>query len=168
MKRAVMQIMRTVVTVIVVGTMAAMIFSLRSDLARARAAAGQGGDPGLFETMRSRTSVRKFDPSRTVDDETVEKLLRAAMCAPTAMDRRTWEFVVVRDSEKIGRLALMLPNSRLSNGARLAIVVCGKTDNGPRPNQSAGPMESRIGEIATWPTTAPSSSATSDSMSCPA
>lgn len=36
MKRLVMQLMRTIVTVIVVGTMAAMIFALRSELDAAR------------------------------------------------------------------------------------------------------------------------------------
>ncbi|MBQ2632175.1 MAG: hypothetical protein IJG13_21060, partial [Kiritimatiellae bacterium] len=36
-KRAIMQILRTVVTIIVVGTMAAMIFSLRDDLNKANA-----------------------------------------------------------------------------------------------------------------------------------
>lgn len=130
MKRLVLQLMRTIVTVIVVGTMAAMIFSLRSDLAKAKAAAARGDGAGLFETVSGRASVRKFDRSRPVGDDVVERLLRAAMCAPSAMDRRTWEFIVVRDREKLGRLALMLPSSRIGNGAPLAIVVCGKTDNG--------------------------------------
>ena len=42
MKRMMMQLFRSVVTIIVVGTMAAMIFSLRSELAEAKARARQG------------------------------------------------------------------------------------------------------------------------------
>ena len=53
-KRAIMQIMRTVVTIIVVGTMAAMIFSLRDQLnkanARLRAACCQ--DSGVYVLCR--------------------------------------------------------------------------------------------------------------------
>ena len=37
MKRIIMQLMRSIVTVIVVGTMAVMIFSLRSELAEVKA-----------------------------------------------------------------------------------------------------------------------------------
>ena len=32
-----------------------------------------------------------------VENEKVEKILKAAMCAPSAMDKRPWEFVVVKD-----------------------------------------------------------------------
>ena len=127
MKRIMMQMMRSVVTIIVVGTMAMMIFSLRGELAEAK---GQAGKPGLFETIRDRTSVRKFDATRPVTDAQVEKMLRAAMCAPTAMNRRPWEFVVVRDKAKLAELAKLLPNSRIGNGAPLAIAVCGNLDNG--------------------------------------
>ena len=51
MKRIVMQLMRSVVTVIVVGTMAVMIFSLRSELAEVKAklkAAQAGQDDGVY------------------------------------------------------------------------------------------------------------------------
>ena len=132
MKRVMMQLLRSIVTVVVVGTMAAMIFSLRAEVAeaKAKARAATGGEPGLFETIRTRTSVRKFDPARPVSEADVEKILRAAMCAPSAMDRRPWEFVVVRDRTKLDALAKRLPYSRVGNGAQVAIVVCGTTDNG--------------------------------------
>ena len=132
MKRFMLQMMRTIVTVIVVGTMALMIFSLRAELAAAKAkcAATKTDDPGLFETIAARTSIRKFDPARPVADADVEKILRAGMCAPSAMDRRPWEFVVVRDKAKLAALATRLPYSRCGNGAQLAIVVCGNLDNG--------------------------------------
>ena len=135
MKRVVMQLMRSIVTVIVVGTMACMIFSLRGELAEAKAktraaAVAAKGEPGLFETIAARTSVRKFDPSRPVSDADVEKILRAAMCAPSAMNRQPWEFVVVRDRAQLDELARLNPNSRIGNGATVAICVCGKLDNG--------------------------------------
>ena len=132
MKRFMMQMMRTMVTVIVVGTMAMMIFSLRGELAEAKAkvAAAKSGEPGLFETIAARASIRKFDPSKPVADADIEKLLRAGMCAPSAMDRRPWEFIVVRDKAKLAALGSRLPYSRCGNGAQAAIVVCGNLDNG--------------------------------------
>ena len=132
MKRFMMQMMRTMVTVIVVGTMAMMIFSLRGELAeaKAQAAVAKSGEPGLFETIAARTSIRKFDPSKPVADIDIEKLLKAGMCAPSAMDRRPWEFIVVQDKAKLAALGRRLPYSRCENGAQAAIVVCGNLDNG--------------------------------------
>ena len=132
MKRFMMQMMRTMVTVIVVGTMAMMIFSLRGELAEAKAkiAAARSGKPGLFETIAARTSIRKFDPSKPVADADIEKILKAGMCAPSAMDRRPWEFIVVRDKAKLAALGSRLPYSRCGNGAQAAIVVCGNLNNG--------------------------------------
>lgn len=132
MKRFMMQMMRTMVTVIVVGTMAMMIFSLRGELAEAKAkvAAAKSAEPGLFETIAARTSIRKFDPAKPVSDADIEKLLKAGMCAPSAMDRRPWEFIVVRDKAKLAALGSRLPYSRCGNGAQAAIVVCGNLDNG--------------------------------------
>ena len=90
----------------------------------------EGQVPDVLTAIATRKSVRKFDPLRKVDDATVEKILRAAMAAPSALDKRPWEFVVVRDPKQLAAIANKLPNSRVGNGAPLAIVVCGTTDNG--------------------------------------
>ena len=91
---------------------------------------GRDGGGDVFSVIAARTSVRKFDPSREVDEALVEKLLRAAMCAPTARNMQPWEFVVVRDPAVLAELARGLPYSRIGNGARLAIIVCGNLEIG--------------------------------------
>jgi len=126
---------------IIMGTMAVMIFALRGEvsdlkrqLAAARSAADRpapaADDPGVFETISSRTSIRKFDPSKAVSDETLEKILRAGTCAPSAMNKQPWEFVLVRDAAQLKAIGDALPYSRVGNGAQAAIVVCGNEDNG--------------------------------------
>ena len=90
----------------------------------------KGKGPDVLTAISTRKSIRKFDAARAVEDEKVEKMLRAAMSAPTAMDKRPWEFVIVKDPAKLAALAARLPNSRVGNGAKLAIVVCGSLDNG--------------------------------------
>ena len=89
-----------------------------------------GNVPDVLTAIRTRKSVRKFDPLRKVEDEKIEKILRAAMCAPSAMDRRPWEFVVVKDPVQLKKLGERLPNSHCASGAQAAIVVCGSLDNG--------------------------------------
>ena len=157
MKRVVMQILRSLVTVIVVGMMALMIFSLRRQLAAAIAeltaakselsvaqseltatkselekvkSSPERQRMGVLEAIMRRASCRKFSADRPVDEEIIELILRCAMSAPTAMDKRPWEFVVVRDRAKLDALAEKLPYSRVGNGAPVAIIVCGSLDNG--------------------------------------
>ena len=89
-----------------------------------------GTVPDVLTAIRTRKSVRKFDVTKKVEEEKVEKILRAAMCAPSAMDKRPWEFVVVRDPAQLKQLGERLPYSRCGDGAQLAIVVCGNEDNG--------------------------------------
>ena len=89
-----------------------------------------GSVPDVLTAIRTRKSVRKFDPLRKVEDEKIEKILRAAMCAPSAMDKRPWEFVVVKDSAQLKKLGERLPNSHCGSGVQVAIVVCGSLDNG--------------------------------------
>lgn len=50
-----------------------------------------------------RTSVRSFTDQQ-VEPEKVEKLLRAAMSAPTAGNQRAWEFYVVENKDILERL----------------------------------------------------------------
>ena len=94
------------------------------------AVATENGVPDVLTAIGTRKSVRRFDANRPVEDAKVEKILKAAMCAPSAMDRRPWEFVVVKDKAQLRKLGERLPNSRVGNGAQLAIVVCGSLDNG--------------------------------------
>ena len=47
-----------------------------------------------------RTSVRQYTDEK-VTDEQIEKLLKAAMAAPSAMNRQPWEFIVVQDPEML-------------------------------------------------------------------
>ena len=57
-------------------------------LAAALAMAAEANVPDVLTAIATRKSIRKFDPLRAVEEEKVEKVLKAAMCAPSAMDRR--------------------------------------------------------------------------------
>ena len=77
----------------------------------------------VLDTIASRRSVRNYS-DRPVTDELVDKLLRAAMAAPSAKNRQPWEFVVVREREVLDSLADGLPYAKMLFKAPLAIVVC--------------------------------------------
>lgn len=74
-----------------------------------------------------RVSVRKY-LDKEVEDEKIEKILRAAMASPTAMNQQEWEFYIVKDKEKLIELSLVTPYSTFVKDAPCAIVVCSKKE----------------------------------------
>lgn len=77
-----------------------------------------------FEQLtRDRRSVRAFRPD-PVPDETIERLLSAAVRAPSAGNLQAWEFVVVRDPETKRRLAQAAFDQSFVAEAPLVIVTC--------------------------------------------
>ncbi|MFA6408631.1 MAG: nitroreductase family protein [Gammaproteobacteria bacterium] len=77
----------------------------------------------LFEAMFTRRSVRKFLPT-PVPAEIIEKILRAAMSAPSASDGRPWHFVVIDDRAKLDSVPEFHPYAQMFLGAPMAIVPC--------------------------------------------
>ena len=55
-----------------------------------------------------RTGIRKY-LSKPVEDEKIEKLLRAAMAAPSAGNQQPWEFYVVKDKATLEKLSKTSP-----------------------------------------------------------
>jgi nitroreductase len=71
-----------------------------------------------------RRSIRVYAPG-AVSDESVQKLLAAAMAAPSAAGKNPWHFVVVRNRDTLSRIAMALPHGQMLVGAALGIAVCG-------------------------------------------
>src|SRR6185369_15380156 len=74
-----------------------------------------------------RRSIRVYSPGE-IGDETVTRLLQAAMAAPSAMTKDPWRFVVVRQHVTLAAMAGGLPGGKMLTTATLAIVVCGDLD----------------------------------------
>ena len=71
-----------------------------------------------------RRSVRAYT-SAEVSQETVQKLLEAAMAAPSAVAKDPWRFVVIRQRQTLARIAAELPNGQMLASAAVGIAVCG-------------------------------------------
>lgn len=80
------------------------------------------------EALRARRSVRKFKEGVKIPSEHLKLLLEAAMCAPSAVNSRPWEFVVVESEAVKAQLMEAHPYTGMLKTATLAIVVCGRPD----------------------------------------
>lgn len=77
-----------------------------------------------INTIMTRVSVRTFTGEK-ISDAQIDTLLRAAMAAPSALNKQPWAFIVVTDDAKIEALGEALPYSRCSNHPAIAIIPCG-------------------------------------------
>ena len=84
-------------------------------------------DTSVDEKLRfilERRSIRVYAPGE-VSEEHVQRLLAAAMAAPSAAARHPWRFVVMRQRQTLLRIAAALPYGQMLASAALGIAVCG-------------------------------------------
>ena len=74
-----------------------------------------------------RVSIRKYE-DKPVEQEKIEKILRAAMAAPSAGNQQPWEFYVVTDKEKIKALSECSPYAGCAAAAPAILVPCYRTE----------------------------------------
>ncbi|MDR0442583.1 MAG: nitroreductase family protein [Treponema sp.] len=74
----------------------------------------------LFEKRRS---IRKFQPDKPVTREQLDRLLKAAMLAPSACNTRPWEFLAITKREMLDKIAEIHPYAKMCETATAAIVV---------------------------------------------
>ncbi|MFW2366559.1 MAG: nitroreductase family protein [Desulforhopalus sp.] len=78
----------------------------------------------FFEVVNTRRSIRSFtdDP---VSEEIVERVLRAAMSAPSAGNQQPWHFVIVRDRKNLEQIPRFHPYAKMVEKCHVAVIVCG-------------------------------------------
>jgi nitroreductase len=83
-----------------------------------------------MDNIRNRRSVRKFQPGKPVTREQLDRLLEAAMLAPSACNSRPWEFVAVTRREVLDEIARIHPYATMCTTASAAIVVVAVPQDG--------------------------------------
>ena len=71
-----------------------------------------------------RRSIRKY-LELPIPEEDIEKLLRAAMAAPSAGNQQPWEFILIKDKSIMADIMSVHPHAQMLKEAQLAIAVCG-------------------------------------------
>lgn len=86
----------------------------------------------MFDKIaKKRRSIRKFQP-RPVAPEKIDIILEAALRAPTARRKRSWQFIVVTDEAVRTKLSKARPSGgQFLESAPVAVVVCGNPEVSP-------------------------------------
>lgn len=76
-----------------------------------------------MNSIFKRVSIRKYQ-DKPVEQEKIERMLRAAMAAPSACNQQPWEFYVATDKEVIGKLADSSSFAGCAKNAPVVFVPC--------------------------------------------
>jgi nitroreductase len=101
-------------------------------------------DPDLFAVVHAQRACRTFR-DEPVPDELIGRVLDAATFAPSAENRQPWEFVVVRDPARRGRIGDLMRRAWEAHGRehsrpRLDPAVFADVDRGATGSISAAPV----------------------------
>jgi nitroreductase len=80
-----------------------------------------------LDAIHTRRSIRTY-LDRPVPEELIQKLLAAAMQAPSARNQQPWQFVVIDDRGILAKIPKFMPNAPMAGSAPLAILACGDLD----------------------------------------
>ena len=81
----------------------------------------------MVKEIFERRSIRKYSKLPVSDDD-IEKLLKAAMAAPSAGNQQPWEFIIIKDKNILVDITKFHPHSQMLKDAQSAIVVCADLD----------------------------------------
>lgn len=77
-----------------------------------------------IKNIMTRSSIRSYT-DRSISEETLDTLLRAAMAAPTAANKQPWRFVVINHRSILDTIAADFTTMGMAREAQVAVVVCG-------------------------------------------
>ena len=80
----------------------------------------------LLEGLFTRRSIRKYRGEK-IDNKEILKMVRAAMFAPSANNKRPWRFIVVDDRHIMDSIIKIHPYAAMLSEASHAIIICGDT-----------------------------------------
>lgn len=82
-----------------------------------------------IQAILSRRSIRSYVPDQPITDEDLNAVLKAAMYAPSAMNKRPWEFIVIQDQKMLDAIRQIHPYAAFIVDAGTIVVLCENTQN---------------------------------------
>jgi nitroreductase len=77
-----------------------------------------------LDVIYTRRAIRKYTDKK-VSDELIEKLLKAGMSGPSAVNEQPWHFIVVKDKKLLEGIPKASQFAQMAKDAAFAIIVCG-------------------------------------------
>jgi len=95
----------------------------------------------FYEVIKSRRSVRKFDPNKTIPQEVLERVLEAGRIAPSASNRQPWRFLVVKSPKARKQLCQSYKQEWLKDAPLILVVIGNKEESYIRSGDNHNSIE---------------------------
>src|SRR5262249_54399490 len=102
-----------------------------------------GGHMDFFDVVTTQRAMRRLKTD-TIPDEALQKIMDAAICAPSGGNRQNWSFVIVRDRAKRARLGELY---REAGGELMKVPYYAGASKAPA-DSPAGKMLASAGHLA--------------------
>lgn len=79
----------------------------------------------FYQVIKTRRSVRSFK-SDQIPQDVLTRVLNAARIAPSGSNRQPWKFIVIKERERIKKMAQLCHNQMFIAQAPVLIVGCGR------------------------------------------
>jgi nitroreductase len=88
-----------------------------------------------WEAINSRRNVRVYE-DRPIEDADLEKILEAGRRTPSSRNEQRWDFLVVRDKDRLERLSHIWQGARHIPGSAVTVALVGPDPDAPRVRES--------------------------------
>lgn len=88
-----------------------------------------------WDAIRSRRNVRSYE-ERPIEDDAFERILEAARRTPSSSNKQRWDFVVVRDKDRLQRLSDVWRGARHIPGSAATIALVGPDSDDQQTRES--------------------------------
>lgn len=88
-----------------------------------------------WDAIRSRRNVRQYE-GRPIEEAHLNQILEAARRTPSSSNEQRWDFVVVRDKDRLQRLSKIWQGARHIPGSAVTIALVGPDPDEPRLRES--------------------------------
>lgn len=78
----------------------------------------------VLSAISTRRSIREYT-EQTITYEQINTILNAGFCAPSAKNKRPWNFIVIKNKDKLMELSKTNNNGKMIQNANCCIIVCG-------------------------------------------
>ncbi len=84
----------------------------------------------LSEIIKTRRSVKSYDPEKTISDAELKNLFEEVTLSPSSFNLQHWVFIAVRDLERKKKLREAAWGQEQVENCSIAILVCGHLNAG--------------------------------------
>ncbi len=97
-----------------------------------------------YDLIRTRASIRNYDPEQKVPEEILNRILEAGRLAPSASNRQPWTFMLVSSEKKLHEVTASYPRKWFQDAPHVLAVVGNKTQSWVRPYDGYNSIETDL------------------------